>query len=114
MGQYLDILKRQTGDQSDISDKSPSRGGDDARLGRFSRIGRNPKRFCQAAFDALERRCPDHIAHDRWRQAIADGAHFLAHWGERAGPLEIYSAWPKFLTSQDQGISGCPDTTRLV
>jgi hypothetical protein len=87
MGQYLDILKRQTGDQSDISDKSPSRGGDDARLGRFSRIGRNPKRFCQAAFDALERRCPDHIAHDRWRQAIADGAHFLAHWGEQAAAL---------------------------
>jgi hypothetical protein len=87
MGQYLDILKRQTGDGSDISDKSPSRVGDDVRLGRFSRIGRSPKRFCQTTFDALERRCPDHIAHDRWRQAIADGAHFLAQWGEQAAAL---------------------------
>ena len=33
------------------------------------------------------RRYYDHIAHDRWRQAIADGAHFLAQWGEQAAAL---------------------------
>jgi hypothetical protein len=84
MGQYLDILKRRTRDQSDISDKSPRLLGDDAGLGRFSRIGRSPSRFYQVAFDALERRCPDHIEHHRWQQAIADGAHFLAQWSEPA------------------------------
>jgi hypothetical protein len=87
MGQYLDILRRQTGDESDISDKSPRLLGHDAGLGRFSRIGRTPKRFCQAAFEALERRCPDHIEHYRWRQAVTDGAHFLAQWGEQAAAL---------------------------
>jgi len=85
MGQYLDILKRQTGDESDISDKSPLRVGEDTDLGRFSRIGR--KRFCQAALDALERRCPDQIERHRWQEAIADGAHFLAQWGEQAAAL---------------------------
>ena len=87
MGQYLDILKRRTRDQSDISDKSPRLLGDDAGLGRFSRIGRSPSRFYQVAFDALERRCPDHIEHHRWQQAIADGAHFLARWSEEAADL---------------------------
>jgi hypothetical protein len=84
MGKYLDILKRQSRDESDISDKSSRPLGDDASLGRFSRIGRSAKRFGQLALEALERRCPDHIEHQRWRQAIADGAHFLVQWSEQA------------------------------
>src|SRR5262249_29170799 len=88
MGQYLDILKRRTRDESDISDKSPLRVGGNTDLGRFSRIGRSGrKRFYQTAFDALERRCPDHIEHGRWQQAVADGARFLAQWGEQAVAL---------------------------
>jgi hypothetical protein len=66
MGQYLDILKRRTRDQSDVSDKSPLQVGEDTDLGRFSPIGRSSgKRFYQTTFDALERRCPDHIEHYR-------------------------------------------------
>jgi hypothetical protein len=38
----------------------------------------------QAAFDALERRCPDFVPNDRWRQAVDDGRQFLALWGELA------------------------------
>jgi hypothetical protein len=104
MGQYLDILKRRVRDESDISDKSPLRVGDDAGFGRFSRIGRSRKGFCQVAFNALERRCPDRISHDRWRQAVADGARFLAQWGERAAAL----GW----TARDLfGLADVPDRT---
>jgi hypothetical protein len=40
-----------------------------------------------AALEALEQRCPDHVEADRWRQAVQDGHHFLAEWGEQAGAL---------------------------
>ncbi len=40
-----------------------------------------------AALEALERRCPDHVEPDRWRQAIDDGHRFLAKWGEQAEAL---------------------------
>jgi len=36
---------------------------------------------------ALEARCPDLLPVDRWQQAIADGQHFLARWGEQADAL---------------------------
>ena len=36
---------------------------------------------------ALEDRCPDLVPVDRWQQAIADGQHFLARWGEQAEAL---------------------------
>jgi hypothetical protein len=87
MGHYLDILKQKVGDESDISDKSPLRVGNDADLGRFSRIGRSRQRFYQTAFNALERRRPDHIEHGRWQQAVADAGRFLAQWGESAAAL---------------------------
>jgi hypothetical protein len=37
--------------------------------------------------DILDSRCPDHIEHDRWRQAVEDGGRFLATWGERVQAL---------------------------
>jgi hypothetical protein len=39
-------------------------------------------------FDTLERRCPDLIEPDRWRQAVEDGRRFLAAWGEQAHALD--------------------------
>src|SRR5260370_4154529 len=33
---------------------------------------------------ALEARCPDHVPVERWQQAVEDGKHFLAKWGEQA------------------------------
>jgi hypothetical protein len=37
--------------------------------------------------EILGSRCPDHIEHDRWRQAVEDGGRFLADWGEQARAL---------------------------
>jgi hypothetical protein len=63
------------------------------------------KRFCQPVLEALERRCPDHIDHHRWRQAIADGSHFLVQWGEQAAAL----GW----TARDLfGLPDVPDRPR--
>jgi hypothetical protein len=90
VGKYLDILKREGRDISDQSDKSPSagdRGPDFGRFSRFSRFCRGPQRFCQAAFDALERKCPEYVEHERWQQAVADARRFLAQWGEKAAAL---------------------------
>jgi len=42
----------------------------------------------QSEFDALERRCPDFIDAERWRQAVEDGRQFLATWGDQAQALE--------------------------
>jgi hypothetical protein len=36
----------------------------------------------------LDSRCPDHIDHDRWRQAVEDGGRFLATWGTQAEALD--------------------------
>jgi hypothetical protein len=80
-------FKRLNRHESDISDKSPLRLGEDADLRRFSRIGRSQTRFYRTAFDALDRRWPDHIEHHRWQQAVADGGRFLAQWGEQAPAL---------------------------
>jgi hypothetical protein len=36
------------------------------------------------AFSTLRAQCPDHIDHDRWRQAIADATSFISEWGGQA------------------------------
>jgi hypothetical protein len=36
---------------------------------------------------ALERRCPDYVEANRWRQAVEDGRRFLARWGDQAEAL---------------------------
>jgi hypothetical protein len=43
-------------------------------------------------FAALQVRCPSLIPADRWRECIADGARFLAKWGEQAESLGWTSA----------------------
>jgi len=35
----------------------------------------------------LRSRCPDHIEHDHWQQAIQDADNFLARWGTQAHAL---------------------------
>jgi hypothetical protein len=87
VGKYLDILKTSGRDISDQSVRSPSPGDCGVRIGRFSRFGRGPRRFCEAAFDALERRCPPFVDQERWQQAIVDGRLFLLKWGEKAAAL---------------------------
>src|SRR5262249_59034686 len=87
VGKYLDIPKRVDRDISVQSDKSPSPGERPADFGRLCRFGREPQHFYQETFDALERRCPEYVEHERWRQAIEDGRRFLAQWREKAAAL---------------------------
>jgi len=92
VGKYLDILK-QVGAQSapcdisDQSDRSYSPCDQDTDFGRLCRFGRVPQPYCQAAIEALERRCPAYVEHDRWRQAIDDAHRFLTGWGSQAEAL---------------------------
>jgi hypothetical protein len=76
MGKYLYILKRaetvETYDKNDRNDKSPP-------FGRISRFGRT--------LTALESRCPEFVAPERWQHAVDDGRAFLARWGEQAEAL---------------------------
>ncbi len=87
MGKYLNILKRGERDISDRSDLSPAHAGAEADFGRFGRFGRGPHHFGHATLDALERRRPAYVDHDRWKQAITDGRRFLAQWAEKAAGL---------------------------
>jgi hypothetical protein len=41
----------------------------------------------QDSLDTLERRCPDFVETERWRQAVEDGRQFLATWGDQAKGL---------------------------
>jgi hypothetical protein len=89
VGKYLDILKRAgaqsaPSDISDQSDRSYSPCDQDTDFGRLCRFGRVPQPYCQAAIEALERRCPAYVEHDRWRQAIDDAHRFLSRWGSQA------------------------------
>jgi hypothetical protein len=34
--------------------------------------------------DVLERRCPDYVEDERWRQCVEDARRFLASWGDQA------------------------------
>jgi hypothetical protein len=45
-----------------------------------------PKVFAEALAH-LERRCPDYIEPQQWRQAVEDGGRFLATWGDQAAGL---------------------------
>ncbi|CCE11418.1 conserved hypothetical protein [Bradyrhizobium sp. STM 3843] len=94
MGRYLDILKRAgeelgIGDQSDKSDRWDRNAAPVPRradFGRFGRFGRT-SRSLDGAFAALERRCPERVELDRWRQAVADSRRFLGRWGDQAAAL---------------------------
>ena len=39
------------------------------------------------AFAALERKCPDYVELERWRQCLADARQFLRNWGRQADAL---------------------------
>jgi len=41
----------------------------------------------QSEFDVLERRCPDLVEPERWKQAVEDGRQFLTTWGDQAKDL---------------------------
>jgi hypothetical protein len=89
VGKYLDILKRAgaqsaSSDISDQSDRSYSACDQDNDFGRLCRFGRTPQPYCHAAIEALERRCPAYVEHDRWQQAIDDAHRFLSGWGSQA------------------------------
>jgi hypothetical protein len=72
-------LKTETYDTNDINDKSPD-------FGRLNRLCRIPS-FLTVALAALERRCPDYVESDPWRQAVEDGHRFLVRWGGEAERL---------------------------
>jgi hypothetical protein len=88
----------------------PDQGGaDDAEIGFVSFVGirsrpiseseistsasfehrqnrQNPPQY-HHVLAVLDSRCPDHIEHNRWRQAVEDGGRFLGTWGEQAQVL---------------------------
>jgi hypothetical protein len=87
MGKYLDLLaearlyERNEPDERSHTDSciaGPAHNPPDTfvRINRLFRI-----------FSALEARCPDGVPTDRWKQAVADGRHFLGRWGEQAEAL---------------------------
>jgi hypothetical protein len=39
------------------------------------------------ALSELERRCPDYVEAERWRQCLIDAQRFLAEWGDKAVAL---------------------------
>jgi hypothetical protein len=50
-------------------------------------VGQSVPEGYARVFSVLEARCPDRVPPDRWKQAVADGQHFLARWGEQAEAL---------------------------
>ena len=53
----------------------------------------------QAEFDALERRCPNLVPDDRWKEAIESARQFLTAWGWQAHalgwtPRELFGLLP--------------------
>jgi hypothetical protein len=107
MGRLLDTMRRaraertydvRTCDKSDISDQSGGIIGTKGDFGRLSRFCRNslesgsrPPQTSEPTsgrlrhiLDTLDSRCPDHVEHHRWRQAVDDGGRFLATWGAHA------------------------------
>jgi len=92
VGKYLDTLKRAgaqsaPSDISDQSDRSYYPWDQDTDFGRLCRFGRAPQPYCQAAVEALQRRCPACVEPERWQQATHDAHRFLSRWGEEAEAL---------------------------
>jgi hypothetical protein len=121
VGKYLDILKR-AGAQSAPSDISDQSDGSyfpcdqDTDFGRLCRFGRAPQPYCQLAIEALERRCPAYVEHDRWRQAIDDAHRFFLDGAAKprraAGRSATCSAWRPYPTNRIRGIGASPATMK--
>jgi hypothetical protein len=90
MNRYHARLKRLIADSSHPKQPSkPSKLGFEGFEGGLSShfLKNEAKRSYRAAFDALERRCPDYVEDRRWQQAVADGYRFLVQWGQKAATL---------------------------
>jgi hypothetical protein len=88
IGPYLEKLRalkseKGVGEPPSKPSKPSFEGFEGAQATAFSNF---PARYGRA-MTALESRCPYLIPVDRWKQAIADGQPFLAHWGDQAEAL---------------------------
>jgi hypothetical protein len=87
MGKYLDLARQARAcDKSDKSDKSPPAVVPKEGVHNFADTFGRLNRFCRT-FQELERRCPEHVDAADWQEAVEDGRHFLAAWGEQAEAL---------------------------
>jgi hypothetical protein len=85
---YLDRLRALKSENApppptDKTDKAPT------EIGSVSFVGTPGAPFSEIlrVLHALEARRPELVPEARWRQAVADGQHFLARWGEQAHAL---------------------------
>jgi hypothetical protein len=67
----------------DQNDRNDQRGA----LRSFPSFRSYSRRELHHVLAVLDSRCPDHIEHDRWRQAVEDGGRFLATWAVQAQAL---------------------------
>jgi len=85
---YLDRLRALKSENApppptDRTDKTPT----EKRSVSFVSTSATPFSEISRVLHALEARCPAVVPEARWRQAVADGQHFLARWGEQAHAL---------------------------
>ena len=85
---YLDRLRALKSENApppptDKTDKTPTKKGSVSFVSTLA----TPFFEISKVFHALEARCPEVVPEARWRQAVADGQHFLARWGEQAHAL---------------------------
>jgi hypothetical protein len=95
MGRHLDrvdavmVARQKSGSQGSTTYDQNDRNDQSAPLWSFRSFwsyGRSPREL-HYVLAVLDSRCPDHIEHDRWRQAVEDGGRFLATWGAQAQAL---------------------------
>jgi hypothetical protein len=68
----------------DNGDNSPQKSHSPSKTVRF--LHHNTVNI-RGAFAALERTCPEYVAENAWRRAVADGRDFLDLFGARAEEL---------------------------
>jgi hypothetical protein len=71
------------GDKYQISRVTPAKV---AKVAKVDPPAAEPFPFARV-LDALERRCPDHVEAERWRQCVRDAERFIASWGDKAHAL---------------------------
>ena len=81
VSRYLDMVRKASREAANC-EKSEIREG----RSLISQFARSPGALAPV-LATLEARCPAHIQVPCWQQAIADGQHFLARWGEQAEAL---------------------------
>ncbi len=63
------------------------------------------------ALGVLERRCPDHVPAERWRECLVDAQRFLASWGDKA--LALGWTADELLGLHKPPTNPCPSYSRL-